>query len=154
MTPQRRHNILAIASLLTLGATVYVSLDEEPATAEAATRVEIHRPAAPEPWNRPSLPPAEWNPFELPEPEAPAPTQAREVHQTPKPPPLHITYLGKWSDEGQVTVFVSDGVRNYAVKQGDEIGQDYRVERIAPPVMEVTYLPMKTRQIMQIGDVE
>lgn len=69
----------------------------------------------------------------------------------PAPPPLPFTYLGKEIDGAQITVFVAQGDRNYALKTGDVIDGIYRVEAIAPPVMTLTYIPLRMQQTLEIG---
>ncbi|WP_232219932.1 hypothetical protein [Pseudogulbenkiania sp. MAI-1] len=69
----------------------------------------------------------------------------------PAPPPLPFTYLGKVIDGGQVTVFVTQGDRNLAVKTGDVIDGTYRVDAIAPPMMTLTFLPLSMQQSLEIG---
>lgn len=69
----------------------------------------------------------------------------------PAPPPLPFTYLGKAIDGEQVTVFVAQGDRNYALKTGDVIDGIYRVEAITPPVMTLTYIPLRMQQTLEIG---
>lgn len=69
----------------------------------------------------------------------------------PAPPPLPFTYLGKVIDGAQVTVFVTQGDRNLAVKTGDVIDGIYRVDAIAPPMMTLTFLPLSMQQSLEIG---
>ncbi|MBI3145184.1 MAG: hypothetical protein HYZ18_07970 [Pseudogulbenkiania sp.] len=69
----------------------------------------------------------------------------------PAPPPLPFTYLGKVIDGAQVTVFVTQGDRNLAVKTGDVIDGTYRVDAIAPPMMTITFLPLSMQQSLEIG---
>lgn len=84
----------------------------------------------------------------------PPPVQAAPM-PPPKPaaPPLPFLFIGKLGDEaGQYTVFVSARGRNYAVKTGDTVMQQYRVDEIRPPSMTLTYLPMNIQQTMSIGE--
>ena len=69
----------------------------------------------------------------------------------PAPPPLPFSYLGKVIDGNQITVFVTQGDRNLAVKTGDVIDGIYRVETIAPPMMTLTYMPLNMQQSLEIG---
>lgn len=70
----------------------------------------------------------------------------------PAPPPLPFTYFGKLGDARQYTVFVTAHGKNYAVNNGDVVAQFYRVEEIRPPTMTWVYLPLNTKQTMQIGE--
>ncbi|MGH8671146.1 MAG: hypothetical protein ACREUA_03785 [Burkholderiales bacterium] len=80
----------------------------------------------------------------VPPPPPPAPA--------PVAPPLPFTYLGKFIDEGQTTVFLSRGERNYIVKAGDTIDSTYKVEEIGVDSMAIIYLPLKSRQTLDIGE--
>jgi hypothetical protein len=46
------------------------------------------------------------------------------------------------------------GDKTYSVRVQTVIDGTYRVERIAPPVMSVTYLPLNQQQQMNIGALE
>lgn len=84
----------------------------------------------------------------------PPPVEAAPL-PPPKPavPPLPFLFIGKLGDEtGQFIVFVSVRGRNYAVKTGDTLIHQYRVDDIRPPTMTVTYLPMNIQQTMSIGE--
>ncbi|WP_236261601.1 hypothetical protein [Pseudogulbenkiania ferrooxidans] len=80
--------------------------------------------------------------FVPPPPPKPAP---------PAPPPLPFSYLGKVIDGNQVTVFVTQGDRNLALKTGDVVDGVYRVDNIAPPTMTFTFLPLSMQQSLEIG---
>ena len=66
-------------------------------------------------------------------------------------PPLPFTYLGKLIIDGEVVVFVSTPERNFAVRKGDLINGTYRIDRIAPPTLSLTYLPLNEKQTLEIG---
>lgn len=69
----------------------------------------------------------------------------------PEPPPLPFTYLGKLVDDGRVTVYLSEGERNLAVRQGEIINGTYRVKRISPTAVTFVYIPMNKQQTLDIG---
>jgi len=85
--------------------------------------------------------------------------EAREAEQAhwnaPPParqaPPLPFAFLGRLIEEGRVTVFLTDGDRNWVVRAGDTIDGAYRVEAIADRTMTLTYLALETRQELAIG---
>ncbi len=70
----------------------------------------------------------------------------------PSAPPLPFRYLGKLGEDGQYVVFLSAQNKNYAAKVGDTVAQMYFIDEIKPPTMTVTYLPMKFKQTMPIGE--
>ncbi len=71
----------------------------------------------------------------------------------PMPPPLPFKYLGKLLEEGQLTVFLTNQDRNYAVKTGDTIEGSYRVDRVETQRVLFTYLPLNMQQTLAIGGV-
>jgi hypothetical protein len=90
-----------------------------------------------------------WNP---PPPPAPPPSNAPPA--APMAPPMPFLYLGKAVADGIWEVYLSQGDKTYAVRNNTVIDGVYRVERIAPPLMTVTYLPLKQQQQMNIGVLE
>jgi len=69
----------------------------------------------------------------------------------PQAPPLPFAYLGKLIDAGRITVFLSNGDRNWVVRSGDTIDGAYRVEAIEDRTMTFTYLALGIRQELGIG---
>lgn len=165
MTPAarpRRHLMLGIALLATLAATVWVSrweTDEESATAPARPRpsrppatergadavaLTLPAPRAPGEGTITDLfAPRSWRAAPAPVPTPPAPP--------PSAPPLPFTYLGKLILDGEVVVFVSTPERNFAVREGELIDGTYRIDKIAPPTLSLTYLPLNEKQTLEIG---
>lgn len=91
-------------------------------------------------WTPPPPPP-----LPAPPPPPPAPPQA---------PPLPFSYLGKIVEGKQWTVFLGQQDRIHTVVIGDTIGNDYKVESIAPPMLTLIYLPLKQSQSLPIGLAE
>ncbi|GBG15163.1 uncharacterized protein NMK_2766, partial [Novimethylophilus kurashikiensis] len=71
----------------------------------------------------------------------------------PKPvaPPLPYIYMGKMVDESGLSIFLTRNNKPYVVHVGDILDNQYRVELIKPPMMELTYLPLKEKQVLNIG---
>ncbi len=69
----------------------------------------------------------------------------------PSAPELPFVYAGKLLQEAQYSVFLSMGERNLVVHQGDIIDQQWRVDSISPPTMQLSYLPMRIKRVMNIG---
>jgi len=69
-------------------------------------------------------------------------------------PPVPFIYIGKALADGAWEVFLARGDRTYSVRAQTVIDGTYRVERIAPPVMSLTYLPLNQQQQMNIGALE
>ncbi|WP_137719074.1 hypothetical protein [Methylobacillus flagellatus] len=71
--------------------------------------------------------------------------------RAPVAPALPYAYMGKMQQADEMTVFISREQRPYIVRAGDVVDGEYRVERIAPPYMHLTYLPLQQAQTLFIG---
>lgn len=89
-----------------------------------------------------------WNP-----PPPPLP-QSNQPPPPPMAPPMPFVYIGKAAADGMWEVYLSRGDKTYSVRTNTVIDGVYRVEKIAPPLMTVTYLPLKQQQQMNIGVLE
>lgn len=67
---------------------------------------------------------------------------------------LPFTFIGKQLEAGQWTVFLANQDRTYAIKADMLIESSYHVEKIAPPTLTLTYLPLKQQQTLAIGSAE
>jgi len=92
------------------------------------------------------------NPFASKSWYVPPPPPKAQPAPPPSAPPLPFVYMGKLIDEGQVIVFLSKQDRSFAVKLGDIIESSYRADEIGPTTLTLTYLPMKIKQTLAIGD--
>lgn len=106
------------------------------------------------PRTEPSTPPAptffgqhDWTPPLPPPPPAPPPPP-------PQAPALPFSYLGKQLVDGEWTVFLAHKDRTYTVRTGDTIEAAYRVDRIAPPTLTLSYLALRQQQTLVIGTAE
>lgn len=84
--------------------------------------------------------------------DRPKPAQvsnAAPVVQKPVAPPLPFQYFGRLTENGKTEVFVMRGEELLAISPGQTIG-DYRVEQVAEAGISFTYLPMKTRQTLDL----
>ena len=72
----------------------------------------------------------------------------------PKPtaPPLPFTSMGKLETAGEPTVYyLQEGDKVHTVVVGDMINAQYRIESVSNGVMEFTYLPLKSKQSLNVG---
>lgn len=90
-----------------------------------------------------------WNP-----PPPPPPPPSNTPPPPPMAPPMPFTYIGKALADGTWEVFLSRGDKTYSVRNQTVIDGTYRVEKIAPPLMSLTYLPLNQQQQMNIGALE
>jgi hypothetical protein len=81
----------------------------------------------------------------------PPPPQPAPPPPPPTAPPLPFTFIGKSVADGVWEVYLARGERTYVVHDKETIDGAYRVDAIAPPVMTLTYLPLKQIQQLNIG---
>jgi hypothetical protein len=87
-----------------------------------------------------------WNP-----PPPPPPPASNLPPPPPTAPPLPFTFIGKAVADGAWEVYLSRADKTYVARIHTVIDGTYRVERIAPPLMSVTYLPLNQLQQINIG---
>ncbi len=81
-----------------------------------------------------------------------------QVKPVPPPPPtapvLPFTFVGKKLEAGAWEVFLSRGEQSFIAREGAVIDNIYRVEKINPPSLNLTYLPLGQTQSLSIGASE
>jgi hypothetical protein len=82
-----------------------------------------------------------------PEPRAGAAQAARA--EKPSAPPLPFKYFGKLTENGRTEVYVMRGDELLTVAAGQNIGE-YRVDQVTEASIAFTYLPLKTKQTMEL----
>lgn len=94
------------------------------------------------------------DPFARPHFDDPRPAaHAEAAPQKAGPPPLPFTYLGKVIEDGRLQVFLGRGDDSYSVARGTKIGKEYRVDKVTESSVTFTYLPLKTKQVLDIPAV-
>ena len=86
-----------------------------------------------------------WNP---PPPPAPAPAPP----PAPALPPLPYSVIGKKLEDGAWEVYLTRGEQTFVVREGQLLEAAYRIDRIAPPNLQLTYLPLEQARSLSIGD--
>jgi hypothetical protein len=76
-------------------------------------------------------------------------TQKAAAPAAPVVPALPFRYFGRLVENGSTDVFVMRGDELIALKQGQQVGE-YRVEEIAANGISFTYLPLNTRQTLDL----
>lgn len=69
-----------------------------------------------------------------------------------QPPAVPFAYLGKKLQDGEWEVYLGHADQTLLVRQGSVMESAYRVDIIAPPRMQLTYLPLGLSQELFIGD--
>lgn len=78
-------------------------------------------------------------------PAAPQPARAEK----PSAPPLPFKYFGRLTEKGKTEVYVMRGDELLAVAAGQNIGE-YRVDKVSESSIAFTYLPLKTKQTLEL----
>lgn len=88
-----------------------------------------------------------------PEP-SPMATQRPAAPAPPVLPPLPYTFIGKKLQDGRWEVYVTRGEQSLVLREGEVVDGQWRVDRIAPPQLSLTYLPLGqgNAQVLPIGD--
>jgi hypothetical protein len=68
----------------------------------------------------------------------------------PVAPPLPFRYFGKLTEKGKTEVFVMRGNDLITLVAGQNIDNEYRVDHISESTLSFTYLPLNTRQSMDL----
>jgi len=88
--------------------------------------------------------------YVAPPPAPPVPVRVAPP-PVPKAPPLPFTYLGRYVESGKPVFFLVTGERILTVKEGDVIEGNYRVDGVVGTTLGLTYLPLNTKQTLDIG---
>jgi hypothetical protein len=81
------------------------------------------------------------------------PKQAAAAESRPAVPPLPFQYIGKVIENGRQEVYVMRGDEVLTLARGQKIGNEYRVDKITGTSITFTYLPLKTRQTLDLPAV-
>ncbi len=79
------------------------------------------------------------------------PPAANAAPEKPTAPELPFSYGGRYTEGGNVLVFLKGGDKIHTVRLGDIVNASYRVEKIAPEAITLTYLPLGLQQTLQTG---
>ena len=69
----------------------------------------------------------------------------------PLAPPLPFRYMGRLIENGKTEVFVLRGDDIISIAPGQKIDADYRVDAVTETAIRMTYLPLKTRQSLELA---
>jgi hypothetical protein len=85
-------------------------------------------------------------------PPPPPPPPPPAPPPVPTAPPLPFTYLGRYEEAPTRLAILVNGERMYTVAAGDVIEGTYRIERVTPGMVELTYLPLNIKQTLGTGE--
>lgn len=69
----------------------------------------------------------------------------------PQAPPLPFLFLGRYEDAGQSAIFLQYNAQNLVVRQGDTLGEQYKVEKLDRTTLNLRYLPLNQVQSLDVG---
>lgn len=102
---------------------------------------------------RDALTVGELNPFAPKSWYVPPPPQIAPIVEKPSIPPLPFSYVGRVDDaDGKWIIYLAKGAQSYVVQSGDTIDNTYRIENIEEGSLVIRYLPMDSKQTLQIGE--
>lgn len=90
----------------------------------------------------------------IPPPPPPPPPKPKPL-PPPEPvaPPLPYAYLGSYQEPGgHLIIFLTKGERMYSVSPGDILESVYRVDGIVGGQLSLTYIPLNTKQTLNVGE--
>ena len=93
-----------------------------------------------------------WTPIEKPAPVKPVPLPPPTPLPAPTAPALPFVFLGKKLEAERWEVYLSRGDQTLIVREKDVIDNTYRIDRIAPPTLMLTYLPLNQSQQLAVGN--
>jgi hypothetical protein len=70
----------------------------------------------------------------------------------PTAPPLPFTYMGRYVDSDSLIIVLLKDDRIYTATEGEVIDSTYRMEKATPGKVNLTYLPLNTKQFLRTGD--
>ncbi|MBC5784457.1 hypothetical protein H8N03_16030 [Ramlibacter sp. USB13] len=68
----------------------------------------------------------------------------------PQAPPLPYTYLGKWIEQGQTTIYLARGEHHVAVRGPGRLDDTYTVESVNENQIVLNYVPLGIRQTLPL----
>lgn len=156
MKPIARHSLLAAALVLTLVAVWQTSRTDTAAPAHPARPAPGAPPASlPSAVTPERLDWSEVNVFAAHDWQPPAAaaldeTQAAAPPPKPQAPPLPYRYIGRWEENGELTVFVSRDNEPTSIHARQLLDKDWLVDGITPTRVTFIYIPLKQRVVMAL----
>jgi len=83
---------------------------------------------------------------------APPARRAQAPRAAPSAPPLPFKYIGKLVANGKTEFFVMRGDELISIFSGQDIDGEYRVDAITETRIAFTYLPLRTRQSIDLAE--
>ncbi len=117
-------------------------LEAEVELADDIDLSRLERPAAQAPHN---------DPFARRSFAPPAPQIAAAEPPKPVAPPLPFRYMGRLTQDGKTEVFLLRGEEILSIAAGQKIDAQYSVDAVTDSAIRITYLPLRTRQSLELA---
>ena len=156
--PRRDIAIRGAAIALCLAALAGVVTGREKPALELPSARPVRQEAAAAPeidlakLQRPAAPAMQSDPFAPRSFAAPARPARAAATEAPGAPPLPFTYVGRLTQGGVTEVFVTRGDELISIAAGSNIDAEYRVDAISESRIAFTYLPLKTKQSLELEE--
>lgn len=82
---------------------------------------------------------------------APQAAAAAAAAHKPEAPALPFRYMGKVVEDGKTEILLLRGDEHLVVTAGQKIDGEYRLDKATKSTLTFTYLPMKTKQTLEIA---
>jgi len=79
-----------------------------------------------------------------------APQGGQAAQAKPEAPALPFRYMGKVIEDGKTEILLLRGDEHFAVKAGQKVDAEYRLDKVTASALTFTYLPMKTKQTLEL----
>ena len=67
-------------------------------------------------------------------------------------PPLPFQFVGRFIDDGKTAYFLQMDAHNIVARVGEKVGDNYQLDVAANVTLTFTYLPLKQKQTLAVGD--
>lgn len=67
-------------------------------------------------------------------------------------PPLPFQFVGRFIDDGKTAYFLQKEEHNIVARVGEKIGDNYQLDEAANGTLTFTYLPLRQKQTLAVGD--
>lgn len=123
------------------GAVALTQIEAAPAT---ASPMRSHPPLAAEPA-------ADLFPSQSFRPPPPPMEEQAEPPPPPMAPPLPFGYLGAWTENGRLTVFLAQGGQTLCAEKGERLPGGWRIDDATPESVLFTYEPLNQQKTLRIA---
>lgn len=71
----------------------------------------------------------------------------------PEPPTISFVFAGRYQEEGQSMIFLTEGDGMYAVREGDPLPGGWKLTEIGPTALKLFYAPLNVTRTLPISEL-